>query len=92
MLNSNIFLIMQSKKLFQMFHLSKIITVVKEEINNFQMIAVSVKWTREIHAFMSRLFIKWQYIFGCHLEAAHYLNVRFNFVQAEKNKMKKIVG
>jgi len=75
-----------------MFHFSKIITVVKKEINDFQMIAVSVKWSREIHAFMSKLFIKWQYIFGCHLQAAYYMNVRFNFVQAENNKMEKILG
>lgn len=75
-----------------MVHFSKIISSVKEKINNLQMIAVSVKWTNGMHTFISLLFFKWQYIFGSHLEAARFMNVRFSVVQVENNKLEKITG
>lgn len=75
-----------------MIHFSKIISSIKEKNNNLQMIAVFVKWTIETHTFISQQFIKWQYIFGSHLESARYMNVIFRVVQVEDNKLKKVAG
>lgn len=63
----------------------------KENTNNIQMISASVKWTKDIETFLNQLFVKWQYIFGSHLEAAHYMKIGFSVVLG-KNKLEKVLG
>lgn len=56
------------------------------------MISASVKWSKEIEEFLNLLFVKWQYIFGSHLEAARYMEIGFYVVHVENNKLEKILG
>lgn len=62
----------------------------KESSNYIQMISVSVKWTKDIDEFLNKLFVKWQYIFGSHLEAARYRRISFNIVKVMDDKLEKI--
>lgn len=63
----------------------------KKNTDNIQMISASVKWTKDIEAFLNQLFVKWQYIFGSHLEAARYMKIGFSVVLA-RNKLEKVLG
>lgn len=56
-----------------------------------QCIATSVRWTKEVDEFLNELFIKWQYIFGSHLEAVHYMKIGFNVVHVKDDKLEKIL-
>lgn len=71
-----------------MLYFFKILTKLKE--NNIQIISASVKWTKDVDAFLNQLFVKWQYIFGSHLEAACYMKVGFNLVQLKDDKLSTI--
>lgn len=62
----------------------------KEKFNNIQLISASVKWSKDMDAFLNKLFVKWQYIFGSHLEAARYRRIGFNIVQVMDDKLKNI--
>lgn len=56
------------------------------------MISVSVKWTKNMDEFLNHLFVKWQYIFGSHLEAARYMKIGFHVVHAKGDKFRQISG
>lgn len=68
-----------------------ILMKLQENKKNIQMISTSVKWTKNIDTFLNKLFVKWQYIFGSHLEASRYMKIRFNVVLA-KDKLEKVLG
>jgi len=63
----------------------------KEEGCSIQLISTSVKWNKDVDIFLNQLFIKWQYIFGSPLEAAHYMKIGFNLVQVKDDKLEKIL-
>lgn len=75
-----------------MVYFYKVLIQLKTKISNLQMISASVKWTKYVDHFLNRLFIKWQYIFGSHLEAARYMKIGFNIVHVKDNKLEKILG
>ncbi|XP_025420540.1 putative ATP-dependent RNA helicase TDRD12 isoform X2 [Sipha flava] len=75
----------------EMVYFYKIFIQLKESISNLQMISASVKWTKEVDDFLNRLFVKWQYIFGSHLEAARYMKIGFHFVHFSDNKLDKLL-
>lgn len=75
-----------------MVQLLKVLTKCKENNPNIQMIAASVKWTRKMNEYLNKLFVKWQYVFGSHLEAACYMNIEFNVMHVKDNKLEKIFG
>lgn len=75
-----------------MVQLLKVFAKCKENNTNVQMIASSVKWTRRMNEYLNCLFVKWQYVFGSHLEAACYMNIEFNVMHMKDNKLEKILG
>lgn len=75
-----------------MDQLLKVFRKHKENNINMQMIAASVKWSRKINEYLNWLFVKWQYVFGSHLEAACYMNIEFNVMHVKDNKLEKILG
>jgi len=75
-----------------MIYFFKILKKLKEKTNNLQLISASVKWTKEIDEFLNLLFVKWQYIFGSHLEAARYMKIGFNVVQVKDDKPGQILS
>lgn len=75
-----------------MVQLLKTFTKCKENNTNIQMIAASVNWTRKMNEYLNSLFVKWQYVFGSHLEAARYMNIEFNVMLVKDNKLEKILG
>lgn len=62
----------------------------KNILPRIQLISASVKWTQDMDEFLKLLFHKWQYIFGCHLEAARYMKTEFYIVHLKTNKLKII--
>jgi len=73
-------------------HFLQILTKLKEKEGcSIQLISASVKWNKDVDTFLNKLFIKWQYIFGSHLEAARYMKVGFNVVQVKDDKLEKIL-
>lgn len=62
-----------------------------ENTNNVQFISTSIKWTKDVDEFLNALFVKWQYIFGSPLEAAHYMKIGFNIVHVKNDKLEKIL-
>lgn len=75
-----------------MVYFYKIFIQLKKSISNLQMISASVKWTKDVDDFLNRLFVKWQYIFGSHLEAARYMKIGFNIVHFNNSKLEKLLG
>lgn len=75
-----------------MVYFYKILIQLKEKVSNLQMISASVKWTKDVDDFLNRLFVKWQYIFGSHLESARYMKIGFNIVHFKDDKPKEILG
>lgn len=66
-----------------------ILKKLNEKTNKIQMISASVKWTKDMDTFFSQLFVKWQYIFGSHLEAARFQKVGFHVIHV-KDKLESI--
>lgn len=64
----------------------------KENTNNIQLICTSIKWINKLDKYLKLLFVKWQYIFGSHLEAAQYMKIGFNVVQVKDNKLEQILS
>lgn len=75
-----------------MIYFLNILKKLKEKTSNIQLISASVKWSKEMDKFLNLLFVKWQYIFGSHLEAARYMKVGFNIVQVKENKLEQILS
>lgn len=68
----------------------KMLLDTRNDFNEIQFISTSVKWSEDMDEFLKDYFYEWQYIFGCHLEAARYLNIQFCVVHLKKNKLKMI--
>lgn len=62
----------------------------KNRFTKVQLVSTSVRWTKNIDEFLKKMFNLWQYIFGCHLEAARYINIEFYVVHLKLNKLKMI--
>ncbi|VVC26106.1 Hypothetical protein CINCED_3A001557 [Cinara cedri] len=63
----------------------------KNKSNDIQFISSSVSWSKDIDNFLNQLFVKWQYIFGSHLEATRYMQIGFSLVQVQNDKLEKIL-
>lgn len=74
------------------YFLNLLLKVKEANSENIQFISASVKWTRDIDEFFNKLCVKWQYIFGSHLEAARYTKVGFNVVKVQNDKKEKVLG
>lgn len=64
----------------------------KSRKSNIQMISASINWNTNLDEFLKTVFVKWQYIFGCHFEAARYMNMGFNVVQVKDDKLEHILS
>ncbi|XP_050427955.1 putative ATP-dependent RNA helicase TDRD12 [Adelges cooleyi] len=73
----------------QMLYFFKLLSKLKEE-KPIQFVAASVKWSKHVDEYLDALFVKWQYVFGSHLEAARYMKIGFHVIPAVTDKMKKI--
>lgn len=63
-----------------------------EEHRDIQFISASVTWSKDIEDFLNQLFVKWQYIFGSHIEAARYMKIGLQLVYVKNDKLKELLG
>lgn len=63
-----------------------------KENRNIQFISASVTWSKDIEDFLKQLFVKWQYIFGSHIEAARYMKIGLQLVHVKNDKLKELLG
>lgn len=67
-----------------MIFFSNILLELKEN-NPVQIISTSDKWNEKMENYLNLLFIKWQYVFGAHIEAARFMKIQFYVVEVNKD-------